>query len=187
MSKASPFPKDVLLQRLKHEMKDLVENVKHDVFISVGGGKWIHIDMEAIEGLSDLPIWLYVRMKDIPGPVQIKGGGVRHRYNHELMIKITARYPFEKPVVRWQSKIFHPNIMPPEEGGLVCTKLLDNWGFRSTLVEFITGLELLLIHPNPKNPYGTETCTLAAQYFNTHKYTPPMILKEEKKRPEIRS
>lgn len=181
---ASSLPKDVLLKRVKHEIRSVLNNPKLKVYILREGNNWEPLDRDAIESIEDIPIWLFIRMNGVPGPVNTEKG-VGHRYKQEFMIKITRNYPFEKPVVRWQSEIFHPNIMPPEEGGMVCTKLLDNWGFRSTLAEFIKGIEALLIHPNPSNPYGTESCTLAAEYFNTREYRPPVIEKEERRGPRI--
>jgi len=54
--------------------------------------------------------------------------------------------------------------------------LLDDWNFNSTLLMFIKGIEYLLLNPNPSSPFGTETCTAAAQHFNTvKKPQPPMV------------
>ena len=91
----------------------------------------------------------------------------------------------EKPIVKWQTPIFHPNIMPPEEGGYVCTKLLENWDFRSSLVSFIKGIESLLVNPNPANPFGNDRCTMAAAYFNRNKYHPPMVMDQSDRRVRI--
>ena len=65
--------------------------------------------------------------------------------------------------------------MAPEDGGLLCNKLLDDWSFNSTLLMFIKGIEYLLLNPNPSSPFGTETCTSAAQYFNTLKRPQPPV------------
>lgn len=70
--------------------------------------------------------------------------------------------------------------MPPEEGGYVCTKLLEEWKFKSNLVTFIKGIETLLANPNPKNPFGTDTCTRAAEYFNKNPYIIPKVDKKPK-------
>jgi len=65
--------------------------------------------------------------------------------------------------------------MDPKDGGYVCTKLLQKWSFSSNLVSFIKGIESLLANPNPDNPYASESCTRAAEYFNRHHYAPPEI------------
>jgi ubiquitin-protein ligase len=75
--------------------------------------------------------------------------------------------------------------MPPGDGGYVCTKLLENWDFSSNLVTFIKGIESLLENPNPKNPFGNDTCTRAAAYFNRNKYVPPMVMDQSDRRIRI--
>jgi ubiquitin-protein ligase len=56
--------------------------------------------------------------------------------------------------------------MMPEDGGHLCTRLLEGWSFNSNLLTFIKGIEMLLVSPNGSSPFGTESCTRAAQYFN---------------------
>jgi len=124
-----------------------------------------------------------ITMIKTPGPIMHEQR-IMHKYTHKLKIYITENYPYEKPIVRCQSEIFHPNIMIPDDGGYVCTRLLDDWCFSSNLMSFIKGLESLLTHPNPKNPYGSDSCTKAAEYFNKNPYKPPQIL-EAKKAPII--
>ena len=111
-------------------------------------------------------------MVQTPGPI-IKSGKIEHKFNHKFVMTITDEYPFRKPIVEWKSMIFHPNIMLPSDGGNVCSLLLDNWGFSSNLLSFIRGVESLLMHPNPKNPFGTDSCTKAAQYFHRNPYEAP--------------
>lgn len=124
---------------------------------------------------SKFPTTLIVTLNNIPGPVKL-GDKVKHIYSHRLRIDITEEYPYQKPIVRWQSDIFHPNIVPPERGGWVCTKLLDNWDLSSNLLTIINGMESLLVKPNPKNPYKDDTTMRAALYFKKHPYKPPIIV-----------
>ena len=100
-------------------------------------------------------------------------------------MKITDEYPYEKPIVRWRTPLFHPNIMLPEDGGHVCTKLLDDWGFSSNLLSFIQGLESLLMNPNPNSPWGSKSCLAAAEHFNENEYNPPTIVKTDQRGPKI--
>jgi ubiquitin-protein ligase len=66
--------------------------------------------------------------------------------------------------------------MMPEDGGHMCTKLLEDWSFNSTIISFIKGVETLVTSPNPSNPFGTDSCTAAAEYYNKgSKNLPPMI------------
>ncbi len=74
-------------------------------------------------------------------------------------------FPYERPKVRWESPIFHPNIMSPSEGGLVCVMALDHWTFDSDLLSFVRSLIDLINNPNPHDPLRTPTCAKAAEWF----------------------
>ena len=74
-------------------------------------------------------------------------------------------FPYERPKVRWESPIFHSNIMPPSEGGLVCVMALDHWTFDSDLLSFVRSLIDLINNPNPHDPLRTPTCAKAAEWF----------------------
>lgn len=157
-----PLPPEVLKARLKNEIESCHHQLRHHIEVSDSY-------------LTSFPVVVRVALMKIPGPVW-NGDRVTTRYVHRLEIIITEDYPYEKPIVKWQSPVFHPNIMEPGDGGYVCTRLLEHWDFRSTLVSFIQGLEILLANPNPENPFGSDSCTRAAEYFRTHRYSPPLIL-----------
>lgn len=123
---------------------------------------------------------MFVTIVDTPGPIY-KNGGVEAIFTHKVKIAITRHYPFQTPIVRWQSPIFHPNIMSPEDGGFVCTKLVDKWSFNSDLFTFLKGLEILLANPNPDDPYDNDTCTRAAEYFNHNNFVPPELYVQRRK------
>lgn len=130
--------------------------------------------------LSTFPFYVYVTLLETPGPV-FKDDMVEAVFTHDLKIAITRHYPYQTPIVRWQSPIFHPNIMSPDDGGFVCTKLVKKWSFSSDLYMFLKGLELLLAHPNPDDPYENNSCTMAAEYFNTNQFVPPELTVQRKK------
>ena len=111
------------------------------------------------------PVVLRICIKNV---VAMAGVGSKPRWKseHEFEIVLTSDYPYQKPVVRWLTDIVHPNIMHPSEGGTVCTKMLDRWGFGSNIAGFIAGIETLLANPNPKCPLDTPYCTKAAEYLN---------------------
>jgi len=166
-----PLPADVLRERIKNEVELCQRELKHHILVSD-------------PSLSSFPIMISVTLLRVPGP-DWEDGKVIHRFVHRISMIISEDYPMEKPIVKWQTPIFHPNIMPPEEGGYVCTKLLENWDFRSTLVSFIKGIESLLVNPNPANPFGNDRCTMAAAYFNRNKYHPPMVMDQSDRRVRI--
>ncbi len=165
------LPADVLRKRVRNELEMCERKLPHQIAVSD-------------PSVSAFPFEVMVTLVKTPGPVWI-GGELSHRYNHRFLMIITEDYPYDKPIVRWQTDIFHPNIMLRDDGGYVCTRLLDDWSFSSNLLAFIKGLESLLITPNPANPYGSDSCTRAAEYFNKNAYRPPAIVQKAPKGPRI--
>ncbi|UCD92665.1 MAG: hypothetical protein JSV43_01725 [Methanobacteriota archaeon] len=159
-----PLPMDVLRDRVRNEIQMCQRQLHHQIVVSDPDYK-------------EFPVEVSLTLTKTPGPI-LFDGNISHLFNHKLKMIITEDYPYEKPIVKWQTEIFHPNIMLPDDGGYVCTKLLDDWDFSSNLLMFIKGLESLLINPNPNNPYGSDSCTRAAEYFNTHGYKPPVVVKK---------
>ncbi|MDD1771656.1 MAG: hypothetical protein LUQ09_01915 [Methanomassiliicoccales archaeon] len=157
------LPLEILYIRLRNELEACRPHLPAD------------FDMGE-EHLTNFPLKVDVTLERTPGPL-MENGKLAYRYQHKIQLIIGREYPFEKPLVIWQTPIFHPNIMMPEDGGHVCIKLLSDWSFNSTLSTFIKGLESLLISPNGGSPFGTDSCTAAAQYFNTgSKRTLPIIV-----------
>ncbi len=165
------LPRDLLKKRLRQELKMCERKLEHNIFV-----------MDQV--LSEFPIEIRVTMINTPGPV-MKAEKLANRFTHEFSMTITEQYPYEKPIVRWGTPIYHPNIMLPKDGGHVCTRLLDDWNFQSNLLSFIYGIESLLSNPNPKSPWGSNSCTEAAEYFNKNLYTPPAIVTSIIKGPKI--
>ncbi len=161
------LPPDILRMRVINEIKNAQRSLRDTHHLQ-------HVEYDELQ----IPTTVIVTMKNSPGPIWLDDK-VGHIYEHKFLFEITPNYPFQKPIVRWMSPIFHPNIMPPDEGGAVCTKLLDVWNVESNILRFIKGIETLLITPNPSNPFDTRTCTYSAQYFNNNGYTPPMIVSKQ--------
>lgn len=156
-----PLPRAVLISRLKNELAICQRCLRHPIVIGEESFRYFPVEVE-------------LSLVQIPG-YELVGGQARMRYHHRFCMSIAEDYPFQKPQVTWLTPIFHPNIMMPEDGGFLCNKLLDDWSFNSTLLMFIKGIEYLLLNPNPSSPFGTETCTLAAEYFNkVKKVAPPL-------------
>jgi ubiquitin-protein ligase len=157
------LPQEILYIRLRNELEACHHNLPPDFDLSE-------------ERLTSFPLKVEAALEGTPGPV-MENGRLSYRYSHRLELIIGREYPFEKPLVIWKTPIFHPNIMMPEDGGHVCIKLLSDWSFNSTLSTFIKGLESLLLSPNGNSPFGTDSCTAAAQYFNSSpRRTPPVIV-----------
>ncbi len=145
------LPHDVLVRRLLNEIGTLCNYL----------GATIDVDHQA---LKEFPLEMRFKMRNVPA-FTCHGSRIRKINEHTFRLIISEDYPFEKPRVRWETPIFHPNIMDPEDGGHVCIKLLDTWTFNSSLVSFIRGVEHLIMNPNPMSPFGTDSCMEAAKHF----------------------
>jgi len=160
------LPEVVLRERLRNELRIC--------------GNYLNTEFP-FNDQTAFPFDVIIELTEAPG-LCIINGKVTPRYHHQFRMTIGNDYPFTKPTVRWLTPIFHPNIMRPEDGGLVCTKMLDGWSFGSTLIAFIKGIESMLSRPNPTSPFGTDSCTSAAEYFNSGKVMrPPLINKPPRK------
>jgi len=157
------LPLEILYIRLRNELEACRQHLPPEFDMSEAN-------------LTAFPLKVDVTLGHTPGPV-MENGKLTYRYNHRMRLIIGREYPFEKPLVVWMTPIFHPNIMLPEDGGHVCIKLLSEWSFNSTLSTFIKGLESMLLSPNGGSPFGTDSCTAAAQYFNSSpRRAPPMVV-----------
>lgn len=110
------------------------------------------------------PVEITVFMTNVPAYAKA-GGEIVQKKDHRYKMIINSEYPFEKPRARWETPIFHPNIMPPEDGGYVCIKLLDKWSFGSTLLSFMRAVEYLVGNPNAANPFGSDVCMSASRFY----------------------
>ena len=162
-----PLPEVVLRERLRNEFRICSDYLRKSLPFSGDD--------------TEIPFSVDIELNEVPS-LSLINGKITARYRHRFRLIIGKDYPFTKPTVTWMTPIFHPNIMMPEDGGHVCTKLLDGWSFGSTLITFIKGIESMLITPNPLSPFGTDSCTAAAAYLNTGRgRMPPIILKPPRK------
>ena len=112
---------------------------------------------------------------DLPAAISVRVTGVRgysapgeEISEHSFDLYLGEDFPYERPRVIWRTRIFHPNIMPPSEGGAVCIAGRDRWDFYSSLSGFIGAVTDLIKNPNPHNPLVSETCSAAAEWFLKH-------------------
>ncbi|KAF6000489.1 hypothetical protein CCYA_CCYA19G4740 [Cyanidiococcus yangmingshanensis] len=68
-----------------------------------------------------------------------------------VQVTVPARYPFEPPLVRFLTPIYHPNI---DSAGRVCLDLLQmppqgSWRPSANLIAVLAALQQLLVEPNP--------------------------------------
>lgn len=62
-----------------------------------------------------------------------------------------SQYPFVPPVMRFRSKVWHPNVS--SANGAICLDILkDNWSPALTLKTALLSLQALLASPEPGDP-----------------------------------
>jgi ubiquitin-protein ligase len=142
------YPRAVVVRRLVNELKECSAYLGTD----------FEIDPETVT----LPLEMEMGMSNVIG-YESKDKIIT---DHRFRLTITEDYGQSKPEVRWVSHVFHPNIMDPDDGGLVCMKMLSDWSYGTRLASFIKGLETLVSNPNPESAFGTASCEEAAAFFS---------------------
>jgi len=140
----------------------LVKRINNEVN---GLNDYLGLRIPPIPANAEFPIEIQIGLQNAPAKISKTETGNSHAFS----LIISEEYPYERPRAKWITPIFHPNIMMPEDGGLVCVKTLDNWSFGSSLLSFVKGVEQLISDPNPMNPYGTPSCMEAARWYKDNK------------------
>jgi Ubiquitin-protein ligase len=145
------LPREILMKRIANELQTCSDYLNAEIPFDPKEAK-------------AFPLSVRIDMVNVPGYVK-KGPDVFLENNHSFMLILSEEYGFERPGVEWLTPIFHPNIMMPDDGGLVCLRTASTWEFGSTLLSFIKSIEQLVMAPNPKNPLFTDSCTEASKFF----------------------
>ncbi len=75
----------------------------------------------------------------------------------QIEIKITRKFPFEPPQVKWLTPIFHPNFIRNR----VCIGIFGkDWTPNMNIAGVIEALRNLLHFPNPRSPLNREAAKL---------------------------
>eukprot|EP01113_Clastostelium_recurvatum_P001972 TRINITY_DN1081_c0_g1_i1.p1 TRINITY_DN1081_c0_g1~~TRINITY_DN1081_c0_g1_i1.p1 ORF type:complete len:152 (-),score=21.78 TRINITY_DN1081_c0_g1_i1:349-804(-) len=81
----------------------------------------------------------------------------------KLSLQFSEEYPNKAPVVRFLSKMFHPNVYAD---GAICLDILQNqWSPIYDIAAILTSIQSLLCDPNPNSPANSE----AARLFQENK------------------
>lgn len=57
--------------------------------------------------------------------------------HHEFVLYLHHDYPRRPPVIKWQTPIFHPNLLGPERNGGVC---IGAWSASESVADLVTRL-----------------------------------------------
>ncbi|KAF4469218.1 ubiquitin-conjugating enzyme (huntingtin interacting 2) [Fusarium albosuccineum] len=78
---------------------------------------------------------------------------------YKVDIQIPDQYPFKSPIIRFDTKIWHPNIS--SQTGAICLDTLgSNWSPVQTIKTALLSLRMLLEFPNPKDPQDAEVAKM---------------------------
>mmetsp|Transcript_2580 Transcript_2580/g.6489 ORF Transcript_2580/g.6489 Transcript_2580/m.6489 type:complete len:165 (-) Transcript_2580:214-708(-) len=84
-----------------------------------------------------------------------------------LVLDFSEDYPNKAPVVKFVSKMFHPNIYAD---GSICLDILqNNWSPIYDVAAILTSIQSLLTDPNPNSPANSEAARLFTE--NKEEYT----------------
>ncbi|KAL0811663.1 hypothetical protein ABMA28_009113 [Loxostege sticticalis] len=97
----------------------------------------------------------------------------------KLTINIPEKYPFEPPLVKFTTPVYHPNI---DKGGRICMDMLKmppkgGWLPTITLETLLVSLQTLLANPNADDP-------LMMDVANEYKYDIDTFLENARKHTE---
>ncbi|OQV13085.1 Ubiquitin-conjugating enzyme E2 1 [Hypsibius exemplaris] len=81
----------------------------------------------------------------------------------KLSIQFTEDYPSKAPLVRFISKMFHPNVYA--DGGICLDILQNRWSPTYDVSAILTSIQSLLDEPNPTSPANS----LAAQLYQENR------------------
>ncbi|KNC80076.1 ubiquitin-conjugating enzyme (huntingtin interacting protein 2) [Sphaeroforma arctica JP610] len=80
----------------------------------------------------------------------------------ELGITIPPMYPFVPPKVKFETKVWHPNVS--SQTGAICLDILkDQWAAAMTIKSVLFSIQLLLASPEPNSP---QDAVVAKQYMD---------------------
>ncbi|KAK2594175.1 Ubiquitin-conjugating enzyme E2 1 [Conoideocrella luteorostrata] len=77
-------------------------------------------------------------------------------------IEIPDNYPFKSPTMRFDTKIWHPNVS--SQTGAICLDTLGSgWSPVQTIKTALLSIRMLLEAPNPKDPQDAEVAMMLLQ------------------------
>ncbi len=110
------------------------------------------------------PLEIRVELCDAVALAKVDGR-ISKTNENRFGIFVRREYPFAKPGLRWATDIFHPNISSPVDGGVICTRLIEEWKAERTLLSLVEGIYNLVENPNIDEPLSFDSCMEARDYI----------------------
>eukprot|EP00300_Choanocystis_sp_HF-7_P001627 c11308_g1_i1.p1 GENE.c11308_g1_i1~~c11308_g1_i1.p1 ORF type:complete len:190 (-),score=35.87 c11308_g1_i1:39-575(-) len=120
--------------------------------------EWREWNEDPISGITiELTDCLFHWTGKIEGPIDSPyAGGV-----FDVDILFPAEYPFKPPRIKFETKVYHPNIN--KNGGICLDILRDEWSPILTIAKALLSVASLLCDANPEDPLMPE---IAKQFAN---------------------
>jgi ubiquitin-conjugating enzyme E2 D/E len=124
--------------------KTMIKKIQKDILECRENGIDIQVDDENISQ------WKVIML----GPCESEyEGGI-----FVLDVTFGSKYPYIAPNVRFDTKLYHPNI---NSAGTICLDILkDNWSPILTFYKVYLSIQSLLTDPNPDSPLNGEAARL---------------------------
>lgn len=123
--------------RLQRELLDIQKDIEGSVDAHTVGGD------------------IYTWKGYIKGPIQTPYEGGHFILN----ISIPEDYPYNPPMIKFETKIWHPNIS--SETGAICLDILKNeWSPALTIRTALLSIQALMSAPEPDDPQDAEVASM---------------------------
>jgi len=103
---------------------------------------------------------------------------------YKLAINFTENYPASAPLVKFETKIFHPNVY---DDGKICIAIINNWKSDYSIVHILSAIYILLENPYEGSPANEEAGTMIKNDKKLEKEGKPNPHTYEKKASEWNS
>ena len=104
--------------------------------------------------------------------------------NFTLLVTFPPDYPFKPPKVKFETRIFHPNIN--HSGDICLDTLASQWAPSFSMAQVMLSIIQLLSHPNPSDPINLEAARMLQQDPESyHRRVRLLIMRQKEDETEV--